>query len=86
MTETSFPITDERNLIKKPDLPTMKILRIITSSSHSPANSDNSAMPKARPPAATVPNPRLNPLLRVAPAEDHIIKLHFFKAELHLFW
>lgn len=56
--------TDHRNK------PTTKILIIMTSSSHFPANVDNSAMPRARPPAEKVPNPRLNPLLRVAPAKD----------------
>jgi len=44
------------------------MLIIIKSSSHSPANSDNSAIPRASPPADKVPNPLLNPLLRVAPA------------------
>lgn len=42
---------------------------IIATSSHSPANSDNSAIARASPPADNVPNPRLNPLLRVAPAQ-----------------
>lgn len=45
------------------------MLITITTSSHSPANSDNSAIPRASPPADSVPSPRLNPLLRVAPAE-----------------
>ena len=45
----------------------MKILIIITSSSQSPARVDSIAMPRARPPADNVPNPRLNPLLSVAP-------------------
>lgn len=43
----------------------------MTTSSHFPANVDNSAMARARPPAENVPNPRLNPLLRVAPTKDH---------------
>lgn len=51
--------------------PMMKILATITASSHSPANPDNSAIPNARPPADNVPNPRLNPLLKVAPTDDH---------------
>ena len=49
----------------------IKILIIMTTSSHFPANVDNSAMARARPPAENVPNPRLNPLLRVAPTKDH---------------
>lgn len=48
-------------------IPMIKILMIITSSSQSPAKVDNIAIPKASPPADNVPNPRLNPLLRVAP-------------------
>lgn len=46
----------------------MKMLIIITVSSHSPANFDNSPIPKASPPADKVPNALLSPLLRVAPA------------------
>lgn len=53
-------------------IPMIKMLMIITSSSQSPANVDNIAMPKASPPADNVPNPRLNPLLRVAPVNATI--------------
>lgn len=44
---------------------------MMISSSHSPANLDNSADPRASPPADNVPNPLLNPLLSVAPAQVH---------------
>lgn len=47
------------------------MLTTIINSSHSPANADNSAIPKAIPPADKVPKPLLNPLLRVAPVELH---------------
>lgn len=49
----------------------MKILITIKTSSHSPANTESSAVARASPPAENVPNPRLNPLLSVAPAQKH---------------
>lgn len=51
----------------------MKMLIITISSSQSPANADNSAIPKASPPTDKVPNPLLNHLLRVAPAGGHYV-------------
>lgn len=54
--------------IAKP-IPMMKILITMKTSSASPANSDNSAIPRARPPAESVPKPLLNPLLSVAPVK-----------------
>lgn len=47
--------------------PTMKMLMIITISSHSPAKFDSIPNVKASPPADKVPNPLFSPLLRVAP-------------------
>jgi len=46
----------------------MKMLTMITNSSHFPANFDSIPNTKASPPADKVPNPRFRPLLRVAPA------------------
>lgn len=45
----------------------IKMLTISRSSSRSPARVEKEAIPKASPPAESVPSPRLNPLLRVAP-------------------
>lgn len=53
----------------------MKMLATTKSSSYSPASVDNSAMPRASPPANNVPNPRLNPLLSAAPTDDAKEKL-----------
>ena len=47
--------------------PTMKVHIMIISSSHFPPNVDNSAIPRASPPANKVPIPPFTPLLRVAP-------------------
>jgi hypothetical protein len=74
-TENYFSNNRRKNTDYK-TIPTLKILKTITISSHSPANCDNSAIPKASPPADNVPNPRLNPLLRVAPAEEHSHHTH----------
>lgn len=63
---------NERKIIVKLE-PVMKMLIIIISSSHSPAIADNSATPRASPPADKVPNPLLNPLLRVAPIHVHCV-------------
>lgn len=48
------------------------MLMTITTSSHCPANCDNSAIPRASPPADNVPSPRFNPLLRVAPVQKGV--------------
>jgi len=53
----------------------MKMLTVMMSSSHFPANCDKIPIPKARPPANKVPNPLLSPLLRVAPAGVHCHEL-----------
>lgn len=55
--------------------PAVKMLTIIIYSCHGPANADNSAVPNASPPANKVPNPLLNPLLRVAPVQFHFDEL-----------
>jgi hypothetical protein len=49
----------------------MKMLTIITISSHSPANFDSIPNAKASPPADKVPSPLSRPLLSVAPALIH---------------
>jgi hypothetical protein len=48
--------------------PTIRILVIRITSSSFPRCLDNSATARAKAPAVSVPNPRLNPLLKVAPA------------------
>jgi hypothetical protein len=48
--------------------PTRRMLIIRITSSNSPRFLDNSATARAKAPAVSVPNPLLNPLLKVAPA------------------
>lgn len=62
----------------------MKILIIIMTSSNSPALIDNSAMPRASPPAETVPRARLNPLLSVAPTKKKFKSFRFLKVKRQL--
>lgn len=50
--------------------PAMKILTMIISSSNSPAETESLAMPRASPPAESVPMALLNPLTNVAPATE----------------
>lgn len=47
----------------------MKILIMIMSSSNSPAETESLAMPRASPPAESVPTALLNPLTNVAPSK-----------------
>jgi len=56
---------------KHETIPTVKMFTIIISRCQSSANFDNSAIARASPAAEKVPNPLLNPLLRVAPALMH---------------
>lgn len=49
--------------------PARKILIMIMSSSYSPANTESLAMPRANPPAESVPIALLNPFTNVAPAK-----------------
>lgn len=51
--------------------PAMKILTMIISSSNSPAETESLAMPRASPPAESVPMALLNPLTNVAPATEN---------------
>lgn len=62
------------------------ILRTTNTSSHSPTKTDSSAIPNARPPADNVPNPRLNPLLRVAPAskDKHKVRINLKQASYQI--
>jgi hypothetical protein len=63
--------------------PTIKMLNTRTTSSKLPRYPDNSAKARAKAPAVNVPNARLNPLLKVAPALTLILN-HFLKKTLIL--
>lgn len=54
--------------------PAMKILIMIMCSSNSPAETESLAMPRASPPAESVPIALLNPLTNVAPAKNAKLK------------
>jgi len=64
----------------------MKMLTMITISSHcpGPANFDSIPNAKASPPADKVPNPLFRPLLRVAPAQIYCDQLLFISEKLIL--
>lgn len=63
--------------------PAMKILIMIMSSSNSPAETESLAMPRASPPAESVPTALLNPLTNVAPSKNRVrAKLEKLRSEI----